>query len=82
MDISDRIISDPIIDWVFSNSGTEIFLVGGYIRDIMLGKTSKDRDFAAKKNPGSIAERFADVYDGTFIELLRRAAIIVPRSKS
>ncbi len=68
MDISRIINSDPINRWIFANSGTDTFIVGGYIRDLLLGNISKDRDFVLQKNAKETAIRFADKFSGTYIE--------------
>ena len=69
MDISEKILSDPINEWVFANAGTEVFLVGGYIRDLLLDRASYDKDYALKSNAKNIAVKFAKEFKGTFIEL-------------
>ncbi len=69
MDISKKIITDPINKWVFTNAETEVFLVGGYIRDVLKGHISNDRDYVLKDNIKEIAINTAKNFDGTFIEL-------------
>lgn len=69
MDISKKILSDPISKWVFRNAGTEVFLVGGYIRDLLLDKAAYDKDYVLKSNAKNIAVEFAKKFKGTFIEL-------------
>ncbi len=67
MDISKKILSDPVNRWVFNNGEKDIFIVGGYIRDILLGKKTKDKDFVLKKNAKKIAIKAAKKFNGTFI---------------
>ena len=69
MDISKKILSDPINKWVFQHAGTEVFLVGGYIRDLLIGRDAYDKDYTLKKNAKQTAIRFAKKFHGTFIEL-------------
>ena len=69
MDISKKILSDPINKWVFKNTGTEVYLVGGYIRDLLLGRNAYDKDYVLKKNAKQTAIKFAEKFKGTFIEL-------------
>lgn len=78
MDIEKKILSDPLNKWVFDNSGSGTFLVGGYIRDLLLGIRKqklvykvKDRDFAVKSSfkAKNIAIRTAKKFDGTFVIL-------------
>ena len=80
MDIEKKILSDPLNKWVFDNSGRGTFLVGGYLRDLLLGiqkqqlgykYKAKDRDFAVKSSfkAKNIAIRTAKKFNGTFIIL-------------
>lgn len=75
MDISKTILSDPINKWVFFNAKTEVFLVGGYVRDLLRGHISKDKDFVlgvacGEKNAvESIAIGAAKKFNGTSITL-------------
>ncbi len=74
MDISKKILSDPINKWVFKNAGTEVFLVGGYIRDLLRGYISRDRDYVLKDHVKEVASKAAKKFDGTFIELKKNVA--------
>lgn len=48
----------------------EAFLVGGYMRDYLLGKTSIDRDIAIKsKNLKELCLKISDELKGAFVEL-------------
>lgn len=67
MDISKKILSDPVNRWIFNNRKKDIFIVGGYIRDILLAKKTKDKDFVLKKNAKKIAIKTAKKINGTFI---------------
>jgi tRNA nucleotidyltransferase/poly(A) polymerase len=69
MDISKKILSDPINKWVFKNAGTEVYLVGGYIRDLLIGREAYDKDYVLKSNANELAVKFAKKFQGTFIEL-------------
>ncbi len=69
MDISKKILSDPVNKWVFSNAATETFLVGGYVRDLMRGQISKDKDYVLKNNAKSTAIKAAKKFNGTFVPL-------------
>ncbi|HEW81831.1 MAG TPA: CCA tRNA nucleotidyltransferase [Nitrospirae bacterium] len=69
MDISEKILSDPINKWVFNNAETEVYLVGGYIRDLLIGRVAYDKDYVLKKNAKQTAVKFAKKFFGTFIEL-------------
>jgi tRNA nucleotidyltransferase/poly(A) polymerase len=68
MTISRKILSDPLNKWLFSVSGLKIYLVGGYIRDILLGKSAADRDYVIKGSAEEIARHMADKFKGTFFQ--------------
>lgn len=69
MDLSKKILSDPVNRWIFSNAGDGAYLVGGCMRDMLFGIGSKDRDFALAGSAREAATAFAEKYNGTFIEL-------------
>ncbi|MEK7823181.1 MAG: hypothetical protein AAB228_02975 [Nitrospirota bacterium] len=72
MDISKKILSDPINKWVFKTAqelNTDIYIVGGYMRDLLSGVKSNDKDFALKNNIEYIANKTAKKNNGTFIVL-------------
>jgi len=72
MDISKKILSDPINKWVFKTAqelNTDIYIVGGYMRDLLSGVKSNDKDFALKNNIEYIANKTAKKFNGTFIVL-------------
>jgi len=69
MDITKTILSDPVNKWVFKSSDAEVFLVGGYVRDLLRGHISNDRDFALKDSVENIAIETAKKFNGTFVVL-------------
>jgi tRNA nucleotidyltransferase/poly(A) polymerase len=69
MSISDKILSDPVNKWVFQNSKNATYLVGGYVRDLLRKRQSRDKDFVIKQNAGEIARNTARKFKGKFIEL-------------
>ena len=70
MDLSRIILSDPVNKWLFSNIKKDIFLVGGYIRDLLRGgDVNKDKDYVLKANVREVALCTARKFNGTFIEL-------------
>jgi tRNA nucleotidyltransferase/poly(A) polymerase len=69
MDISKTILSDPINKWIFTASEDEVYLVGGYVRDILQGKVSKDKDFVLKDKAESVAVKVSHKFNGTFVGL-------------
>jgi len=72
MNFQRKILSDPIIKWVFRTAdklNIEGYVVGGYVRDSILGKKSKDRDFVLKDSAEYIARKTAKRLNGTFVAL-------------
>lgn len=70
MNLAEQILSDPVNKWVFSYAKKDIFLVGGYIRDLLRGGyINKDRDFILKADIREIALRASKKFNGTFVEL-------------
>jgi|GEM_PF-427169 len=70
MDLSRKILADPVNKWVFSYAKKDIFLVGGYIRDLIRGGfINRDKDYVLKDNIREIALRASNQFNGTFIEL-------------
>ena len=72
MDISKKILSDPINKWVFKTAqelNTDIYIVGGYMRDLLRGLKSNDKDFALKSKVEDIARKITKKFNGTFIVL-------------
>lgn len=72
--LSRRILSDPINKWVFYNTKKDVYLVGGYVRDLLLRHASKDKDFVIKKDFDLIAKKAAKRFKGTFIILKKNQA--------
>lgn len=79
----ERIYKDEIIEKIKEIKDYEIFIVGGYLRDFLIGKKSRDLDLVvygdAKKfaslfgNPFKLKEEFDEwrvVYDGKIIDVL------------
>src|SRR3989338_4725643 len=77
MDISKKILSDPINKWVFKTAqelNTDIYIVGGYMRDLLRGLKSNDKDFALKSKVEYIARKITKKFNGTFIVLKHKQA--------
>ena len=66
--------------------GTELFLVGGYIRDVLLNKECFDKDYAVKgENAISFARKVAEAFDGYFVLLDEEhdiARVVMPDKKN
>jgi tRNA nucleotidyltransferase (CCA-adding enzyme) len=61
-------------DWLAARA-PEVYLVGGTIRDWLLGRESHDVDFAVAKHSLSLARRLADHLGGYFVPLDRKRGI-------
>ena len=86
MDISKKILSDPINKWVFKTAqelNTDIYIVGGYMRDLLRGLKSNDKDFALKSKVEDIARKIAKKNNGTFIILKHKQTyrVVVLKNK-
>jgi|Deesub1362A_J573_1020465.scaffolds.fasta_scaffold00253_36 tRNA nucleotidyltransferase/poly(A) polymerase len=66
-DLSRRILSDTINKWIFNNAKARVFLVGGHLRDILLGRRSMDMDYVVDGDPLEIAREASRVFMGTLI---------------
>ena len=66
--------------------GTELFLVGGYIRDILLNRECLDKDYAVKdENAINFARKAAEAFDGHFVLLDEEhdiARVVMPDKKN
>lgn len=68
--VVENILSDKFLQVLLSCANEEdIWLVGGYLRDLFLGRTSLDRDIVCLNDPKDLALTFAQKTGGTFIEL-------------
>src|SRR5581483_8743944 len=55
------------ISKALAEAGFEAYLVGGCVRDVLLGKEPKDWDVATNAKPPEVQELFEDhVYENTF----------------
>jgi len=52
-----------------SKSNRKIFLVGGFLRDLLLGRETRDFDFVPEGNAGKFARDFATAAGGSFVVL-------------
>ncbi|WP_353894187.1 HD domain-containing protein [Proteinivorax hydrogeniformans] len=58
----------------YKEDGREIYVVGGFVRDNLLGKSTKDIDIVCR-NSKSLAEKIAQRLGGSFIPLDRKNGI-------
>jgi len=65
--LSKRIQSDTINRWIFNNVKGKVFLVGGYLRDALLGRHSMDIDYVVDGDPVEIAREVSRKFIGTLI---------------
>ncbi len=57
------------LDEYFSNKKIETYLVGGFVRDILLKRPSADIDIAIKANAQAVAAEVAEAFSGKFVPL-------------
>ncbi|MEA3345261.1 MAG: hypothetical protein U9Q78_03315 [Chloroflexota bacterium] len=67
-------LTTQAVAWLTANT-SNVYLVGGYIRDWLLGRESHDVDFAVAQDSLSLARRLADHLGGYFVPLDRRRGI-------
>lgn len=73
MDPLNHILADKVNKWLFAHARKDLFLVGGYIRDLLRnGYSNKDKDYVLKNNIKEIALIASNKFKGTFIELKKR----------
>ncbi len=69
MDLSNQILSDPVNKWIFTETKSEVYLVGGFIRDLLMDKISSDKDYAVKGDVEQISMEAAQRFNGTLVTL-------------
>ena len=52
-----------------ASEGVAIYLVGGSVRDLLLGRETEDLDFAVTGDASSFARKFADLANASFVPL-------------
>ncbi len=70
--IADKALRDPVIFHIAAiarETGIETYLVGGYVRDLFLDRSSNDADFITAGNSPEIARKVADTLGGSLILL-------------
>lgn len=58
-----------IIQEIARKRKTAVYLIGGFLRDLVLGRTNSDFDFAVEKDALKIARLYADKIKGAYILL-------------
>ncbi len=69
LDLRKKILSDKYNSIIFKKSkGKEIYIVGGYIRDLFRGISSNDRDFLFNNNDiDKFVKKLNEVFKGTLV---------------
>lgn len=62
-----KILGNPVLSVIF-DSGLEVFIVGGYIRDLLRGSPSADIDFVLRGEIRSLVARVAERIGGKSLE--------------
>lgn len=66
--LKEKIPGDRYNSLIFDKAGREdLYIVGGYLRDILRGIDSRDRDFVIRGDPLSFAKRIQNIIGGTII---------------
>lgn len=60
-------LNDKVIDLI-KNTGEDVYLVGGAVRDFLMGKTTCDKDILVE-NAEEFARKFADSHSAAFVPL-------------
>jgi tRNA nucleotidyltransferase/poly(A) polymerase len=71
MKLKNKILSDPVNRWVFEHAKKDVFLVGGYVRDLIIKRKSTDRDFAVSGCIDNLSRGLARAFDGNVIHISR-----------
>src|SRR4030042_5641377 len=67
--LKEKILKDRYNSIIFKKSrGRGVYLIGGYIRDILRGEISKDRDFVVADDTKSFTYEIRKFIGGTLIE--------------
>ncbi|MGV8146010.1 MAG: CCA tRNA nucleotidyltransferase [Alkaliphilus sp.] len=69
---------DKITSGIFQciiTDDVQTYLVGGAIRDSLLGRETKDFDFVTSKDPRTLTEKLAHMFGGTMVEISREHEI-------
>ncbi len=65
--LKEKIFGEPLVRKVFE-SKKEVFLVGGYLRDLLRGVRSRDIDFVVRGNPKDVLSDVLRDQKGTLVE--------------
>jgi len=68
-DILLSVFKDKYNKIVFSSFNGEVYLVGGFIRDLLIGRKSIDRDFVIKGDINKVADKIKRLIGGTKVFL-------------
>ncbi len=66
-DLKEKILCEPLVRKVLQ-SGKEVFLVGGYLRDVLRGTRSRDIDFVVRGDPRAVLSDILRDQEGTLVE--------------
>ena len=70
MNLLQQIISDDILNKIRTEFSNEIYLVGGAVRDFVLGKANYDRDLiVCDEDAKQFSIKLAEFLDATFVPL-------------
>lgn len=68
--ITEKIKADEVLTKIINEFDNEIYLVGGAVRDFLMGKNTLDRDIiVVDKDAKIFAQKLAELFDATFVAL-------------
>jgi tRNA nucleotidyltransferase/poly(A) polymerase len=70
--ISQKILKDQYNVLVFREGRGSVYLVGGYVRDILIGARSNDRDYVFFGNSSTFVEGIQKITGGTIVAFKKR----------
>lgn len=71
-EVEERILDDPLTQRIADlarSTGVDLYLVGGMIRDILLGKEVKDYDFVMKEMALFFMDHLGDLFETTYFSM-------------
>jgi len=83
VDFREHFKSNPVFGLVAataSGMGVKAYVVGGYVRDLFLNRTSKDIDFVCLGSGIALAEKVSEALGGAHISIFKNFGTAMIRS--
>ncbi len=71
VNIRKRVLSDPLNRWIFNQPINGVYLVGGYVRDLIINRKPADRDFVVGGHIDTFSRDLARQCKGKVIHISR-----------